>query len=112
MQRTTTQSPNPRLVPVKWRAWPGLAGPSSLEGAISGVGLTEVDAARVVIEGAGIRHVLPVRGGRFTVDGLTPGAYRVEVRLERLIIARRLEVPVGHHFVSFAVRLPPVRRAA
>jgi len=97
---------------VKWRAWPGLAGPSSLEGAISGVGLAEVDGARVVIEGAGVRHVLPVRGGRFTVDGLTPGAYRVEVRLERLIIARRLDVPVGHHFVSFAVRLPPVRHAA
>ena len=112
MQRTTRQTPNPRLEPVKWRAWPGLAGPASLEGAISGVGLAEVDAARIVIEGAGVRHVLPVRGGRFTVDGLIPGAYRVEVRLERLIIARRLEVPVGHHFVSFAVRVPPVRRAA
>lgn len=102
--KSTTADPNGFDAPIAWRAWPGVRGPSSVEGAISGVPLGEVDAARVVVQGNGARVVVPVRGGRFAVDGLAPGMYRVEIRFARLVLARRIELPIGHHFVRFAVR--------
>ncbi|MEM6990230.1 MAG: hypothetical protein AAF721_07030 [Myxococcota bacterium] len=92
------------LTAVRWRAWPGLSGPASIDGAISGVALADLEGATVAVRGAGRDCVVPVTGGRFTVDHLTPGAYRIELRLTRLVLARRLELPLGHHFVSFAVR--------
>ncbi len=99
---------------MEWRAWPGLQGPSSIEGAISGLPLSEIDTARIAIQGAGFRQVVPVCGGRFQLDGLPPGEYRIEIRLARLVLARRLELPLGHHFVTFAVhaRGVNVRRLA
>ena len=100
------------LRPVAWRPWPGTEGPASVEGAISGLPLGAIDDARIVVEGAGVRHVVPVRGARFVLDGLSPGSYRIELRMPRLVLARRLELPIGHHFIAFEVRSPALSRRA
>ena len=114
--RISSLTPCPgHLRPVAWRPWPGIDGPASVEGAISGLPLGEIDRARVVIEGAGVRRAVPLVGARFVIDDLKPGSYRIEVRMARLVLARRLELPQGHHFVSFNVRRrasDPGRRAA
>lgn len=95
----------------RWRAWPGTRGPASLQGVVSGLP-TASTTVRVLLCGEGIRRDCVAPAGRFSFDGLAPGAYRIEVRFDRLVLAKRVEIPEGHHFFSFGVRRPPARHAA
>ena len=59
--------------------------------------------ARVVVEGEDLRWEVSADGGTFRLDRLEPGRYRVELRTERLVIARRIEVTPGANTVTLRV---------
>jgi hypothetical protein len=59
--------------------------------------------ARVVVEGEDLRWEVSADGGTFRLDRLEPGRYRVELRTERLVIARRIEVEPGANTVTLRV---------
>lgn len=59
--------------------------------------------ARVIVEGEDLRWEVGAEGGTFRLDRLAPGRYRVELRTERLVIARRIEVEPGANTVTLHV---------
>jgi hypothetical protein len=45
----------------------------------------------------GLEREIEVTGGTYRIDDLTPGAYRVELRAPRFVIARRVALCAGDH---------------
>jgi hypothetical protein len=72
-------------------------------------GLTGVDA-RVIVEGEDLRWEVAASTGSFRLDRLEPGPYRVELRSERLVLAKRIEVVAGHNTVTLQVHPNVARR--
>lgn len=82
-----------RLAPSVETAW--------LVGHLPGL---ERARARVIVEGEDLRWEVSVEGGTFRLERLEPGRYRVELRTERLVIARRIDVEPGANSVTLRVQ--------
>jgi hypothetical protein len=68
--------------------------------------------ARVVVESASLRFELVTRDGAFRLTDLVPGWVRVELRIDRLVIARRIELREGPNPVVLRVHPTVARRLA
>ena len=86
--RSTNQNSAPREdAPFEEGLWLG-----ALLGRIEGV---EGGDVRVIVEGEDLRWEVNAPSGSFSLEGLEPGHYRVEMRTERLVIAKRIEIVAG-----------------
>lgn len=81
-----------------------LATPADTAWLVGHVPGLETARARVIVEGEDLRWEVSPEGGTFRLDRLEPGRYRVELRTERLVIARRIEVEPGANTVTLRVQ--------
>jgi hypothetical protein len=79
----------------------------SLLGRVDGVGSATV---RVIVEGEDLRWEVNAPGGSFALERLEPGNYRVEMRSDRLVIARRIDIGPGHNAITLTVHANVAQR--
>ena len=102
MQSTSSSPATREDAPFEEGLWLG-----ALLGRIEGVTAGDV---RIIVEGEDLRWEVPAPNGSFALKGLEPGQYRVEMRTERLVIAKRIEVVPGHNTVTLRVQPDVARR--
>lgn len=102
MHSSSTTAASREDAPLEEGLWLG-----ALLGRIDGVVSGDV---RVIVEGEDLRWEVNAPTGNFSLDGLEPGPYRVEMRTERLVIAKRIEVAPGPNTVTLRVQPDVARR--
>ncbi len=102
MKSTGPSSATREDAPLEEGLWLG-----ALLGRIEGV---RGDDVRVIVEGEDLRWEVQAPSGSFALKGLEPGPYRVEMRTERLVIAKRIDIVPGHNAVTLRVQPDVARR--